>query len=104
MVGLVYLLYLQYNASVNISNSETQVSISRAAAGGGVRVLSQVQRRDEGRRRGFLNQGGPTKSSQNNTEEWTAGEEGERGKQKGKKKGGREKRKCMGQGQKKVIL
>ena len=29
---LVYLLYLQYNASVNISNFETQVSISGAAA------------------------------------------------------------------------
>ncbi len=30
--NLVYLLYLQYNASVNISNFETQVSISRLAA------------------------------------------------------------------------
>lgn len=30
--NLVYLLYLQYNASVSISNFETQVSISHLAA------------------------------------------------------------------------
>lgn len=46
----VYLLYLQYNASVSISNFETQVSI-RGAARTSARVPSQVRRRDEHHRR-----------------------------------------------------
>lgn len=50
--NLVYLLYLRYNASLNISNFETQVSISRVAAACACPypVLSQVRRRDEHRR------------------------------------------------------
>lgn len=62
--NLVYLLYLQYNASVNISNFETQVSISRLAA---VRACSscvcsarcreEMNTAAKERRRGFKNRG-----------------------------------------------
>lgn len=45
--NLVYLLYLQYNASLNISNFETQVSISRAAATCAHRCVCSARCREE---------------------------------------------------------
>lgn len=44
---LVYLLYLQYNASVNISNFETQVSISRLAVVGACSCVCSARCREE---------------------------------------------------------
>lgn len=45
--NLVYLLYLQYNASVNICNFETQVSISHRAAVGACSCVCSARCREE---------------------------------------------------------